>query len=785
MKKFLFSMLVVVLSFALCVCIAAADTVYVSDNGTGDGKTAETATNDFAFAIQAVANGGTIVITDTYTLTEPFTEPDHDGLITVTGGKFIFNHKSYSRYYLRGPTTFEKMTFTYGSANTAKSGMFVCRFYPIVFGEGLTTNSLTVVGGYQDPNNELEKNLDSNITVDSGTFTTIVGFCRGNSTVTFRGTSNITVNGGTVKSLYGASIHGSYSGNTNITVNGGNVSAIYTGGDSTRRLNGDAKVTVTGGIVTALNINNVMGHADVYYLGGKINAIAKKVADDIINHVEDGTTSLIVRKGVIANEYIEFFDTATYEDGSKISSAADVEVAVYSVLDKVPEKSNATMARVYVSNAGNGDGLTPETAISDLGAAFQMLEGIDGTIVLINDVPLDSDAFYEPERDNHIVITSYDGERYFDGGLYFCGKKFNRYFMSGDVTFENTEITFTSAPLFICRWNDVTFGTGLEMVANKIYVVGGYQFPTSENVPVDSNGSITVESGSYYCLIGYSRGTVAENPFEFKGTQTMNLYGGEVNRIYGGPAQANKGDNIVINVDGGKVTNFIQVGGDQGFCSNTAEINVKNGYVKQIDMRNLLKSAVVNWTGGTIESFVCDNCIYNGALIETAFAAANEFKDTVYTLNYSGVTPTDDMLAFFDKVGTAASESVEVKLTIGSTTAYINGEAQTLDAAPINRNNRTMLPVRFLANAFGVDNDGIKWDAATRTATLTNDEVTIVVTIDAPSMTVNGETVALDSPAIIESNRTYLPVRAIANALGVSNDNIKWDGATSTATLIK
>ncbi len=130
-------------------------------------------------------------------------------------------------------------------------------------------------------------------------------------------------------------------------------------------------------------------------------------------------------------------------------------------------------------------------------------------------------------------------------------------------------------------------------------------------------------------------------------------------------------------------------------------------------------------------------------------------------------------------------DKTEVKLTIGSTTAYINGVAQTLDAAPINRNNRTMLPVRFLANAFGVDNDGIKWDAATRTATLTNSTVTIVVTIDSPTMTVNGETVALDSPAIIESNRTYLPVRAIANALGVSNDNIAWDAATNTATLVK
>ncbi|MBQ4557593.1 MAG: copper amine oxidase N-terminal domain-containing protein [Clostridia bacterium] len=59
-----------------------------------------------------------------------------------------------------------------------------------------------------------------------------------------------------------------------------------------------------------------------------------------------------------------------------------------------------------------------------------------------------------------------------------------------------------------------------------------------------------------------------------------------------------------------------------------------------------------------------------------------------------------------------------VKLTIGSTTAYINDEAQTLDAAPINRNNRTCLPVRAIANALGVSNDNIHRDATTNTATL-------------------------------------------------------------------
>ena len=123
-----------------------------------------------------------------------------------------------------------------------------------------------------------------------------------------------------------------------------------------------------------------------------------------------------------------------------------------------------------------------------------------------------------------------------------------------------------------------------------------------------------------------------------------------------------------------------------------------------------------------------------------------------------------------------------VVLQIGNKTAHVNGEAKELDAAPINRNSRTLLPVRFLAENLGAD---VTWNDATKTATLKTKDVTIDVTINAKAMKVNGADVALDSPAIIESGRTYLPVRAIANALGVSNDNIAWNGATSTATLVK
>ena len=121
-----------------------------------------------------------------------------------------------------------------------------------------------------------------------------------------------------------------------------------------------------------------------------------------------------------------------------------------------------------------------------------------------------------------------------------------------------------------------------------------------------------------------------------------------------------------------------------------------------------------------------------------------------------------------------------VKMTIGRKTAYVNGEADSLDAAPIIRSGRTMLPVRFIAENLGAS---VKWDGQTATATVTGDDgTTVEVTIGAADAIVNGKKVTLDSPALIENGRTYLPVRFIAESLGAA---VEWDGATSTATITR
>ncbi len=56
-----------------------------------------------------------------------------------------------------------------------------------------------------------------------------------------------------------------------------------------------------------------------------------------------------------------------------------------------------------------------------------------------------------------------------------------------------------------------------------------------------------------------------------------------------------------------------------------------------------------------------------------------------------------------------------IKLEIDSTTAYLNNEPHTLDAPPTIIGGRTMLPIRFIAEGFGLE---VNWDSAEQTITL-------------------------------------------------------------------
>ncbi|WP_411343981.1 stalk domain-containing protein [Paenibacillus sp. WLX1005] len=66
-----------------------------------------------------------------------------------------------------------------------------------------------------------------------------------------------------------------------------------------------------------------------------------------------------------------------------------------------------------------------------------------------------------------------------------------------------------------------------------------------------------------------------------------------------------------------------------------------------------------------------------------------------------------------------------------------------------------------------------------------NNAVEAIYTIGSTAYTVNGETRTAEVAPYVENGRTYLPVRYVAEALGVTQANILFDKATSVVTLIK
>lgn len=57
------------------------------------------------------------------------------------------------------------------------------------------------------------------------------------------------------------------------------------------------------------------------------------------------------------------------------------------------------------------------------------------------------------------------------------------------------------------------------------------------------------------------------------------------------------------------------------------------------------------------------------------------------------------------------------------------------------------------------------------------------LTIGSHTYSVNDQVYEMDAPPYIKSNRTYVPVRYLAYAIGLKNDQIAWNGKTQTAVL--
>ncbi len=123
-------------------------------------------------------------------------------------------------------------------------------------------------------------------------------------------------------------------------------------------------------------------------------------------------------------------------------------------------------------------------------------------------------------------------------------------------------------------------------------------------------------------------------------------------------------------------------------------------------------------------------------------------------------------------------------LRVGKQIYFVNDERSKLDAAPMVENGRTLLPLRFVAQAMGGD---VSWDPSEQKVTIVKDDDVIELWIGSNLASVNGDLEWIDpdnesvkAVVVPGANRTMVPVRFVAEALG---SNVFWDEDTKTITI--
>ena len=141
-------------------------------------------------------------------------------------------------------------------------------------------------------------------------------------------------------------------------------------------------------------------------------------------------------------------------------------------------------------------------------------------------------------------------------------------------------------------------------------------------------------------------------------------------------------------------------------------------------------------------------------------------------------------LLVFNSVAFGANGIINVsmngsKVQVKEVPVLLDGQAFVSDVPSFIYVDRTLVPIRFVAESFGAK---VEWDQKTKTATVLHGNKVVKLTIDSSKAVSNNQTIALDKNSIPKlvtfsnnDSRTMVPVRFVSEVLGyeVGWDNVK------------
>jgi len=126
------------------------------------------------------------------------------------------------------------------------------------------------------------------------------------------------------------------------------------------------------------------------------------------------------------------------------------------------------------------------------------------------------------------------------------------------------------------------------------------------------------------------------------------------------------------------------------------------------------------------------------------------------------------IISSFSAVNVFAADEIKVS---------INDKLQTYDQMPVIIEGRTLVPMRAIFESLGAS---VEWANETKMVTGTKGDTVVKIQIGKTTAIVNGKGQKLDVPAQIVNDRTMVPARFVAEALGCE---VGWDADTKTVLI--
>lgn len=204
------------------------------------------------------------------------------------------------------------------------------------------------------------------------------------------------------------------------------------------------------------------------------------------------------------------------------------------------------------------------------------------------------------------------------------------------------------------------------------------------------------------------------------------------------------------------------------------EIDCSNNQLSNLDASYLPNLKTLKCNNNVLTDLNLENIFY----LKTLDCSNNQLKQ----LDISTLFFLQELNSENNLFSEALKIQQQILLQLENKYVYINGYKIDADVAPIMVNNRVMVPIRTVTEAF---NGKAEWNETAQRVTLCFDDREISMTIGSTQACVETtmeKAVELDVAPLIRDGRTYVPIRFVAEALDAQ---VQWSGEEKTILITK